>query len=50
MADISGLPLVGDLYEEYVPTVDDIKGESGNFRLLYADLLDEYTLLSNIKG
>ncbi|XXG53305.1 hypothetical protein AAC387_Pa03g1416 [Persea americana] len=27
MVDILGLLVVGDLYEEYVPTVDDIKGE-----------------------
>ena len=39
MANISGLPVVGDLYEEYVPTIDDIKGESEDFRLLYTDLL-----------
>jgi hypothetical protein len=47
---MSGLPLVGDPYEEYVPSVDDLEPSKLMFPNFLSDLLGEFYKLSKDNG
>lgn len=47
---MSGLPLVGDPYEEYVPSVDDLEPSKLMFPNFYSDLLGQFYDLSKKNG
>ena len=47
---MSGLPLVGDPYEEYVPSIDDLEPSKLMFPNFLSDLLEEFYQLSRENG
>ena len=50
LSSITGLPILGNLYEEFMPIDSVLEEQSEEFRFLYFQLVDFYDFLKEKEG